>query len=68
MLHFMEQHAESMEERVRQRQIELGEEKKKVESLLCNILPKLVDVCFAVAVLILQFQKRVFLVVTNGDS
>ena len=39
MLHMLEQHAENLEELVSERTRELGEEKKKVELLLYNILP-----------------------------
>jgi len=40
MLHMLEQHAEHLEDLVKERQAQLDEEKKKVELLLCNMLPK----------------------------
>lgn len=40
MLHMLERHAEHLEDLVKERQAQLDEEKKKVEMLLCNMLPK----------------------------
>ena len=40
MITMLEQHAEHLEELVEERTLELGDEKKKVETLLYNILPR----------------------------
>lgn len=40
MIKMLEQHAEHLEELVAERTRELHEEKKKVETLLYNILPR----------------------------
>lgn len=40
MIHMLEQHAEHLEELVAERTQELAVEKKKVEGLLYNILPR----------------------------
>jgi hypothetical protein len=40
MLHMLEEHAENMEELVKERQVQLSEETKRVEEILFSMLPR----------------------------
>ncbi len=66
MIRMLERHAENLEGLVQERTRELHEEKKKVENLLYNILPRYVHVLLTIQPLYKEPPKQIWHIACQG--